>query len=147
MNRRNLTAGGIKRWLEDISVEMGLDGEITEAVKKEGEKRLKKLRVKKDKRASVNNQRIARELVGLARELIGRPIPKGWNDMPGDIQTALLEANQFVNAEMVKKVGPRKYEIHLKKMPSRKEEGVLEGSRHFRSLRNYRGDFVITMQD
>jgi len=40
-------AGGIKRWLEDISVEMGLDGEITKAVMKEAEKRMKKIKVKK----------------------------------------------------------------------------------------------------
>jgi hypothetical protein len=31
----------VKRWLEDLSVEMGLDGEITDEVMAEGEKRLK----------------------------------------------------------------------------------------------------------
>jgi hypothetical protein len=50
-NRPMKQAGGIKRWLEDISEEMGLEGEITEAVKKEAEKRLKKQRVKRDKKA------------------------------------------------------------------------------------------------
>lgn len=34
------TGGGVKRWLEDISVEMGLDGEITDEVMEEGEKRM-----------------------------------------------------------------------------------------------------------
>lgn len=33
-------AGGVKRWLEDVSVEMGLDGEITEEVMREGEIRM-----------------------------------------------------------------------------------------------------------
>jgi len=47
---RDLTAGGIKRWLEDISVEMGLEGEITKAVMKEAEKRMKKIKVKKGSR-------------------------------------------------------------------------------------------------
>ena len=44
---RELTAGGVKRWLEDLSEEMGLKGEITEEVMKEAQKRMKKVRVKK----------------------------------------------------------------------------------------------------
>jgi hypothetical protein len=44
---REFTSSGIKRWLEDLSEEMGLKGEITEAVMKEAEKRMKKVRVKK----------------------------------------------------------------------------------------------------
>jgi len=54
---RELTGGGVKRWLEDISVEMGLDGEITKAVMKEGEKRMKKVRVRPDRK-----KKAAREL-------------------------------------------------------------------------------------
>jgi hypothetical protein len=44
---RELTGSGVKRWLEEVSEEMGLEGEITDEVMKEAKKRMKKVRVKK----------------------------------------------------------------------------------------------------
>ncbi len=37
---KRIAAGAMKRWLEEVSVEMGLDGEINEDVMAEGQRRL-----------------------------------------------------------------------------------------------------------
>jgi len=104
---RELTGGGVKRWLEEVSEEMGLEGEITEAVMKEAQKRMKKVRVK---RGSMNREFIARELVAVAKELVARikeqAIRVDWND-PRSVREAenLKRRLEDKGYELVQTVG------------------------------------------